>query len=79
MTAIVPKDEPRPRGTRMGRQVGGPPLDEAGNFFRCDKCDRWFDARDLAWVEDHEGTTAKSAVIFSTAGSRSPFAAQARM
>jgi hypothetical protein len=27
----------------------------ADNFFKCDKCDGWFDARDLAWVEDQEG------------------------
>ena len=37
MTAIMPMDEPRPRGTRMGRQVSRPPFDEAGNFFKCDK------------------------------------------
>lgn len=55
MTAIMTIDEPRPRGTVIGRRVGGPPLDEADNFFKCDKCGGWFDARDLAWVEDHAG------------------------
>jgi hypothetical protein len=52
---IASFDEPRPRGTFMGERVGGAPLDEAENYFRCDKCNGWFDARDLAWVEDHEG------------------------
>jgi hypothetical protein len=42
-----------PRGTVFGERVNGPPLDEAENFF---KCDRWFDSRDLAWVENQEGT-----------------------
>jgi hypothetical protein len=55
MTAIMPIFEPRPRGNSMGQRVGGPPLDEGENFFKCDKCGGWFDARDLAWVEDHEG------------------------
>jgi hypothetical protein len=39
----------------MGARVDGPPLDEGENYFRRDKCGGWFDARDLAWVEDHEG------------------------
>ena len=39
----------------MGERGGGAPLDEGENFFKCDKCAGWFDARDLAWVEDHEG------------------------
>ena len=55
MTAIMPIDEPRPRGTCMGGRVGGPPLNEAENYFKCHKCGGWFDARDLGWVEDHEG------------------------
>jgi hypothetical protein len=55
MTAIMRIEEPRPRGTCMGERVGGPPLDETENYIRCDKCGGWFDARDLAWVEDHEG------------------------
>lgn len=52
MTATM--DEPRPRGSWMGVRVGGSPLDEAESYFRCDKCGGWFDARDLAGVEDHE-------------------------
>jgi hypothetical protein len=48
MTAIMPIFEPRPRGNSMGQRVGGPPLDEGENFFKCDKCGGWFDARDLA-------------------------------
>jgi hypothetical protein len=55
MTAILTIDEPRPRGTVTGERVGGPPLDEGENFFKCDKCGGWFDARDLAWVDDHDG------------------------
>jgi hypothetical protein len=38
MTAIMTMDEPRPRGTVFGERVGGPPHDEADNFFKCDKC-----------------------------------------
>jgi hypothetical protein len=49
MTAIMTIDEPRPRGVVIGRQVTGPPLSEAENFFKCDKCGGWFDARDLGW------------------------------
>jgi hypothetical protein len=52
---IASFDEPRPRGVVIGRQVTGRPLAEAENYFRCDKCGGWFDARDLGWVEDHEG------------------------
>ena len=48
MTAIMPMDEPRPRGTVMGERGGGAPLDEGENFFKCDKCGGWFDAPDLA-------------------------------
>ena len=55
MTAIMPIDEPKPRGTFIGERVGGPPLNEAENYFKCETCGGWFDARDLAWVEDHEG------------------------
>jgi hypothetical protein len=55
MITIMPMHEPRPRGTVMGERVGGLPLDEAENFFKCDKCGGWFDARDFAWVEDREG------------------------
>jgi hypothetical protein len=51
MTAIMTIDEPRPRGTVMGERVGGPPLDEGENFFKCGKCGGWFDARDLAGLK----------------------------
>jgi hypothetical protein len=54
MTAIMPMDEPRPRGSVIGERVGGAPVDEGENFFKCDKCGGWFDARDLACVEDHQ-------------------------
>jgi hypothetical protein len=52
---IASLEDSFPRGTRIGNRVDGPPLDEAENFFKCEKCGGWFDARDLAWVEDHEG------------------------
>jgi hypothetical protein len=52
---IASLEDPFPRGTRVGKRVGGSPLNEAGNFFRCKICGGWFDARDLAWVEDREG------------------------
>ena len=55
MAVIMPMDEPRQRGSVISERVSGPPLDEAENFSKCDKCGGWFDARDLAWVEDHEG------------------------
>ena len=51
MTATM--DEPGPRELH-GRKRRRPPLDEGENYFRCDKCCGWFDARDLAGVEDHE-------------------------
>ena len=44
-----------PRGVVIGKQVCGPRLSEAENFFKCDKCGGWFDALDLVWAEDHEG------------------------
>ena len=43
------------RMTGIGERVCRPPLDEGENFFKCDRCGGWFDARDLAWVEDYEG------------------------
>jgi hypothetical protein len=55
MTTIMPTDEPRSRGTVIGKQVTGQPLTESENYFRCDKCGGWFDAGDFVWVEDHEG------------------------
>jgi len=55
MTAIMPIDEPRPRGTVIGKQVTGPRLSEAEHFWKCSLCDGYVDMRDLAWVEDHEG------------------------
>jgi hypothetical protein len=61
MIAIMPMDEPRPHGTVIGERVGGPVLDEGENCSRCNKCGGWFDARDLAWVEDHAGPQAHPA------------------
>jgi hypothetical protein len=55
LAMILRIDEPRPRGVVIGRQVTGPLLTEAENYFRCEKCRGWFDARDLGWVEDYQG------------------------
>jgi hypothetical protein len=30
-------------------------VSEVGHFFRCKICGGYLDARDLVWVEDHEG------------------------
>jgi hypothetical protein len=53
LTAIMPIDEPRPRGTVLGKRVGGP-VHEALHYFKCPLCGGYFDARDLAWVEEHQ-------------------------
>jgi hypothetical protein len=58
---IASFDEPRPRGTVIGKQINGPRLSEAENYFRCDRCGGWFDARDLVWVKDHEGPLLRPA------------------
>jgi hypothetical protein len=46
-------DEPRPRGTVIGRQVSGPRLSEAEHFKRCPLCGGYVDMRDRAWLEEH--------------------------
>jgi hypothetical protein len=38
---IASFDEPRPRGAVIGKQVTGPRLTEAENFFKCDNCRGW--------------------------------------
>jgi hypothetical protein len=50
MPAIMSLEEPRPRGTVVGARAS-----EAENFFRCNICGGYLDARDYVWVEDHEG------------------------
>jgi hypothetical protein len=55
MTTIMPIDEPRPRGTVMGKQVAGPRLREAGHFWKCALCGGYVDMRDVVWLEDHQG------------------------
>jgi len=39
----------------LGKQTGGPPLNEAEHFWRCEACCGYFDMRDLSPVFDHEG------------------------
>jgi len=51
---IVPMDEPRPRGTAIGRQVSGPLLIEAEHFKRCPLCHGYVDMRDRVWLEEHQ-------------------------
>ena len=55
MAAIMSLDEPRPRGTLLGERADRRHVGEAHHFFRCKACNGWIDARDLVWVEDHEG------------------------
>jgi hypothetical protein len=52
MAAIMPIDEPRPRGTVLGERADRRRVREAEHYFRCKICG---DARDVAWIEDHEG------------------------
>jgi hypothetical protein len=55
MTAIMPMDDPRPRGTVMGKQVTGPRLTEAEHFRKCPLCGGYVDMRDRVWLDDHQG------------------------
>jgi hypothetical protein len=59
--AIMSLDEPRPRGTFIGERADGRQVSEAEQFFRCPACGGYFDARDLAWIEDHEGPLPRPA------------------
>jgi hypothetical protein len=56
MTAIMSIDEPRPRGTYIGERADRRRVREAEHYFRCKICGGFIDARDVAWVEDHEGS-----------------------
>jgi hypothetical protein len=55
-TVIMRIAEPRPRGTVLGDAPMGQRVHEPEHFFRCKACNGWIDARDLVWVEDHEGS-----------------------
>ncbi len=55
MAAIMSLGEQRPRGTVLGERADRRRVREAEHFFRCKACGGYFDARDLAWVKDHEG------------------------
>jgi hypothetical protein len=50
----MPIEGPTPRGTVIGERVGGP-VHEALHYFKCPLWGGNIDARDLTWVEDHEG------------------------
>jgi hypothetical protein len=39
----------------VGERADRRRVSEAENFFRCKICGGFIDARDLAWIEDHEG------------------------
>jgi hypothetical protein len=43
-----------PRGTVIGKRIGGQPTDEAEHFFKFEMCGDWFDMRDLGAVLEHE-------------------------
>jgi hypothetical protein len=60
-TAIMSLYESRPRGTVLGERADRRHVGEAYHFFRCKACDGWIDARDLAWIEDHEGPLPRPA------------------
>ncbi len=55
MTKIASMTPPIARGTIIGKQTGGPPLDERSRFRKCESCGGFFDLLDLGWVESHEG------------------------
>jgi hypothetical protein len=61
MAAIMPIDEPRPRGTVLGERADRRRAPEAEHFFRCKTCGGFIDARDVAWIEDHEGPPPRPA------------------
>jgi hypothetical protein len=54
LAAAMPLDEPRPRGTVIRRQITGFPLTDAEHYFRCSLCGGIIDARDRAWIEEHQ-------------------------
>jgi hypothetical protein len=60
-TAIMSLEEPRPRGTVLGDRTDRRRVGEAENFFRCNICGGYLDARDLVCIEDHEGPLPHSA------------------
>ena len=55
MPAIMSLEEPRPRGTVLGERADRLRVRESENFFRCNICGGYLDARDYVWIEDHEG------------------------
>ena len=55
VATIVSLEEPRPRGTVLGERADRRRVFEAEHYFRCKLCGGYLDARDLVWIEDHEG------------------------
>jgi len=55
LTAIMSLEEPRPRGTVLGERTDGRRVGEVEHYFQCKTCGGYLDARDLVWIEDHEG------------------------
>jgi hypothetical protein len=55
MPAIMSLQEPRPRGTVLGECADRLRVHEVEQFFRCNACNGWIDARDYVWVQDHKG------------------------
>jgi hypothetical protein len=54
MTAIMNIDEPRPRGTVIGRQISGALLSGAEHFARYPLCGGYVGMRDRVWLEEHQ-------------------------
>jgi hypothetical protein len=55
MATIMSLYESGPRGTVLGERADRRRVREAEHYFKCKTCGGYFDARDLVWVEDHEG------------------------
>jgi hypothetical protein len=50
---IASFDEPKPRGTAIGKQITGRPLTEAEHFRKCPLCGGYVDMRDRVWLDEH--------------------------
>jgi hypothetical protein len=66
MTAIMPIDEPRSRGTVFGERADRRRVSGVEHYFRCNICDGFIDARDLAWVEDNGGPLLCALPVITT-------------
>jgi len=51
----------------LGERADRRRVSEAENFFRCNICGGYLDARDYVWVQDHEGPLPHPAQSFRDA------------